>query len=320
MKRLWLAAGLTLLIAAPAYSYGRQGHQAVGETARLLLNDRARAGVRKIMRGSDNLAGISVWPDDIKAAARGKGPLVNDGETWRFNEKFPDNGNWHFVNLPLGASAYSLTGRFSAPTDIIHKINQCIETLEASGRRRTVLSKLQALRFLVHLVGDLHQPLHVATGYYRFDAAGQAQMITAPLQAQGRPHDAGGNLLSFGDNKEDNLHALWDFTLVERVTGSDDSKVLSSRLRNAVQPAAWSTPGDYHEWPARWATDSLIEARSVYQGITFGVGEFDTDKRLRKIPVQLPASYLDDQGNRALTQLSKAAFRLADLLNHIQWQ
>jgi hypothetical protein len=76
---------------------------------------------------------------------------------------------------------------------------------------------VEALRLLVHFVGDIHQPLHCGTGFYQFSDGGVVQLITDPQAADGKPNDRGGNLLFYGQEATDQLHALWDRVLVEEV-------------------------------------------------------------------------------------------------------
>jgi hypothetical protein len=318
------SASLILVIASQGLGFGGQGHRAIGKTAEGGLNAKGRAGVTKVL-GSIDLASIATWPDDVKLAARGKGPLVNDPEANTFNHAFPKNGLWHFVNLPLGMPAYLDDGPFSESTDIVHAINGCIRILETTGPTPK-FSKLQALRFLVHLVGDLHQPLHVGTGYYTFDVSDKAILITDPDAAQGKTHDVGGNDLYFSSQGE--LHALWDTGLVEQVSGTTDFQQLATFLLAKINdpnwvkahPADWKTPGNYHVWAEQWATDSVRGANEVYSGITFGEATFDTHQRLERIEIKLSAKYKKDHLDRETVQLALAGVHLAQLLNTINWK
>src|SRR5713226_7176217 len=174
MNKVLLSVALILALAAQVFSYGGEGHKAIAKAAESLLDVKGRAGVQKVL-GSTDLASVATWPDDLKQAARGRGPLVDDQEAIKFNHDFPKNGSWHFVNLALGLNAYTDNGPFSDPNDVVHTINRCIRILEGSSEPN--FSKLQALRFLVHLVGDIHQPLHVGTGYFQFDASDNAILI-----------------------------------------------------------------------------------------------------------------------------------------------
>ena len=198
MFSILLACAALIFPASHALAYSAQGHKTVAKVAQERLNAKARTGIRKIL-GSTDLVSVAMWPDELKQAKKKKGPLKNDPEAKRFNKKFPGNGGWHFVNLPLDTSSYKLNGPFSKPDDIVHIIEECIRVLEGSSIRFT---KLQALRFLVHLVGDIHQPLHVGCGYYLFDDQNMARLVTNPAEALELTHDTGGNILFFGPKQQ----------------------------------------------------------------------------------------------------------------------
>jgi hypothetical protein len=314
---------LILSVAAQGLAFGGEGHRAIAKAAEASLNPNARAGVKAVL-GSTDLASIATWPDDLKQAARGKGPLVNDPEAIKFNHDFPKNGSWHFVNLPLGMQTYADNGPFSDANDVVHAINGCIRILE--GKKTPNFSKLQALRFLVHLVGDIHQPLHVGTGYYQFDANDHANLIKDPDAALGKTDDVGGNDLFF--SSKDELHAFWDTGLVERLAGTDFQQLaafLTGKM-NATwmgsHPGDWSTQGDYHMWAEKWATDSVQAANEVYAGVTFGTATFDTHHRLQRIEIKFvpnPQSYVSAHIDRETVQMVEASTHLAQVLNKIKW-
>jgi hypothetical protein len=124
----------------------------MAEAAGTLLSPRARAAVVKLL-GDDDLAAASVWLDDVRAAALGRGPLVDDPEARAFNQRHPDNGEWHFVNLPLGASGYSRDSAFAARHNVVEQIAASIRILEAPPGTRLPMRRAQTLKVLVHLVG-----------------------------------------------------------------------------------------------------------------------------------------------------------------------
>jgi hypothetical protein len=74
-----------------------------------------------------------------------------------FNARFPENASWHFVNLPVGFTNYTFDGPFSSPNDIVHALQMAIDVREGKSSQFT---KVQALGIIVHLVGDIYQPLH----------------------------------------------------------------------------------------------------------------------------------------------------------------
>ncbi len=230
--------------------------------------------------------------------------------------------------MALGTNSYAVNGPFSTQHDIVHMINTCIRILETPGNQRTPFTKLQALRWLVHLTGDIHQPLHVSAGYYEFDDQDDALLIVDPARALELPQDRGGNLLFFGTGSSDELHAVWDNLLVRRIANTPNFNQLADFILSRLNDLTWmnqrrsmlSTPGEFHSWASRWATDSLFQARQAYQGIRIGKTTFDSDGDIVSIQIVFPDHYLDRHVERETLQVAKAGFRLAELLNRINWR
>jgi hypothetical protein len=212
-------------VRTPAYPWGAQGHQAIGEAARSMLTPAARIEIQKIL-GNDDLASISVWLDDVRNLAHHHtGPLKNDQEAKAFNKKFPHNDSWHFVNLPVGFTNYALSGPFSSSDDIVHALRRAISVLEGKS---SAFTKIQALRIIVHLVGDCHQPLHTVSGYFDVSDLNHPQLISDPANALDKPQDRGGNQLFYTKSQE--LHALWDTKLVVKVGTTNSFQELAAIL------------------------------------------------------------------------------------------
>jgi hypothetical protein len=191
MKSHWLAVILCLVPLEQALSWGQEGHSIVAEIAQRRLNPTALQQINRLL-GSElpdltgaqfSLASIASWADDYRAA--------DHNET----------RNWHFADIPYGSD------RYSAARDCVldPKEGDCI--INALARSRAVLAdcskpdseRAMALKFVVHLVGDLHQPLHATTR-------------TNPDTDQG---DHGGNgveVIAFGHPS--NLHKVWDSELI----------------------------------------------------------------------------------------------------------
>jgi hypothetical protein len=241
--------------------------------------------------------------------------LSDDAEARAFNAKFPTNALWHFVDMPLGAHGYREVVAFSSVNDVVHAIKRCVAVLERAETRPDDFTKPQALRLLVHFVGDIHQPLHCGTGFYDLSDLTHPVLITDPKQCRGKPNDRGGNDLFFGPDSTEELHALWDDSLVSAIRNSADYRSLADFLESGQ--SVDSTTGDYHIWPELWAIDSVQQARKAYQNIKFASAAVD-GQRLR-ITIQLPSGYIDTNRAIASEQLLKAGLHLAKLLNAIQW-
>jgi hypothetical protein len=347
------------------------GHRAISEAVQATLDPGTAKALATIAGTGEELppgflARLSMWPDEIRPLIRNPHIIVSGFspaellEARAFVQTHPDSKEWHFVDLPLGAQHYPDETHadpadpvlpFTAPNDIVHMIHRCIDILE-SETDSPEFTKLQALRWLLHLVEDLHQPLHVASGYYRTTTPSltHPEMITDPvtaLQAHAR-NDRGGNLLLFREEADcptkptrENLHSVWDDCLVDMVTGAGrcvlhttDRQVatlaaLLMKQMETQESHAYRSTGDYHQWQEEWAMDSLQVAAS--RVFTFELVDgcvIPSPKRPHR-PLHVQSrilspptkdQYLHDHKFDAEVQLTKAAVRLAALLRQIQWK
>ena len=308
---------LLLILAQPLHAWGPLGHSAIAAIAEKHLSPTAQSHVAALLaHGHDtDLPSIANWADEVRAAASGRGPLSDDAEARAFNAKFPTNALWHFVDLPLGAEDYRKVVAFTSVNDVVHAIKRCVGVLERADNRPDDFTKSQALRLLVHFVGDIHQPLHCGTGFYDLSDLSHPVLITDPRLCVGKPNDRGGNDLFFGSDSNQELHALWDDSLVFAIRTWADYRSLADWLDSTQSASA--TMGDYHNWPEQWAIDSVQQACTAYRNIKFDAATIDS-QRLR-ITVQLPTGYIDENRSLAATQLAKAGLHLAQLLNSIMW-
>jgi hypothetical protein len=312
------ALALALACAAPARAWDAEGHAAVALVAEKNLTADARAHVVKIL-GSDDLASIASWMDQVRAAYFHSGPLGSDPEALKFNAEFPKNGEWHYVDLPLGLASYQLDGAFSRPDDVVHMIETAVTVLEGGGDPR--ITKREALCMLVHFTGDEHQPLHVANGFFQVGPGGSVTLVTDPQVAKDLSDDKGGNADVYGPGKYDELHAYWDTNLVQKVAGTMEAAELAPVLikKTADESSGWKSPGDYHHWAEGWADESLAAARTAYAGITFGAETPDSKGGIKSIKITFPANYDQVCTPLAAERLAKAGYHLAEILNAIQW-
>jgi hypothetical protein len=152
-------------------NWGVTGHRAIGVIADKHLTKKAKKQITKLLQG-ESLAFVSTFGDEIKSDSR--------------YDKFYA---WHFVNFPFN-SKYEDSER-NPKGDIVSGINFCIQILK--DKNSSQADKVFYLKFLVHLIGDLHQPLHV-----------------------GRAEDKGGNDIKVKWHyKKSNLHRVWDSEMIE---------------------------------------------------------------------------------------------------------
>lgn len=347
------------------------GHKAISEAVQSNLEPATVKAIARIVgRGDElpveSLARLSLWPDQIQAFNKNADAVMSGfspddiKEVRTFIQAHPDNAGWHYVNLPLGSLHYPDTRHvdphdpvlpFIDPHDIVHMIQRCIETLEAETESSR-FTRLQALRWLLHLVEDIHQPLHVASGYYSTVPKGMAhpQRIDDPIAVsqQQAKNDRGGNVLLFLKHPhcptvrtQENLHSAWDSCLVAVVNGAKGcashsspqdvthlAGILKAESRSAGS-ARYKTGGDIHHWAEQWATDTLRVARAHVFNIELTDGCVIRSEKAPHDPLHVqsriarPTSknrYLQSHKDVAKIQLTKAAVRLADLLNHIDWK
>ncbi|MCV6631215.1 MAG: S1/P1 nuclease [Flavobacteriaceae bacterium] len=151
--------------------WGKTGHRAVGEIAEDYLTKKAKKKIRKILQGS-GLAFVANYADEIKS-----------------DKAYSQYGPWHYVNYPFDSS-YQKHPK-NPQGDIIAAIENCIQLLK--NKNTTPNDQAFYLKMLIHLVGDLHQPLHI-----------------------GIAEDKGGNTFQvLWFKKGTNLHKVWDTHMLD---------------------------------------------------------------------------------------------------------
>lgn len=315
MRRLVLGLSAALAIAPLARPWGAEGHAAIGLVAEQNLSPEARRHVEQIL-GNADLAAIASWMDELRAASGGFGPLAGNVVARQFAKRFPHSDRWHYDDLPLGEAEYRDDDPFARKDDVVHELNRSIDVLEG---RETDISPRIALYMLVHFVGDLHQPLHVACGFYDVSDPAHPRLLTDPAQCAGHPDDKGGNVLRFGPDRWDELHGYWDTGLVIKLAHSRQSAALAKLMMAEGAPPEAATAGDYHHWAEAWATESIRAARIAYSGITFGAAELNDNGGIREIAITLPPDYDERALPVVRRRLTLAGYRLAALVNALHW-
>jgi hypothetical protein len=216
---VFATAAIAIAPQGPAFAWGAIGHRVTGAIAEDNLDGTARAHVRLIL-GDETLAQAATWPDEQRS---------DPAEFWQKTAS-----PWHYVTVPAG-TAYT-TALAPPEGDAVTALTRFAATLR--DPRASLADKQLALRFTVHIIGDLHQPLHA-----------------------GRPGDRGGNLVAvtwFG--KPTNLHALWDSAMI------DDRQLsyleMAAFLKHAITPAQVIAWDDVR--PATWIGESVALRETIY--------------------------------------------------------
>ena len=320
------------------FAWGDDGHQTVGKIASLRIKRRTAQKIAQILQPGETLASIATWADTVKERV---GKTDPDPDTNAFlqdvvhNEK---NREWHYDNLPLNCRNYQTCTDFTADNDIVHMLNVCIRTLQGRPDANHPLTKRNALRLLVHFLGDMHQPLHIGTGYINIEGPDAILIVRDPLfirRKKNLPNDKGGNDLVI-DNDRKNLHSFWDFNLVTSLMNQLGQEItsdtLGTLLRKEVRPkGSWNPHGPISTWAAQWATDSLRQSREhAYQSVKITgrrtIPVLSRGKPVLKDGQPVMQTVFDitrapnyEVVNREVVrqQLAKAGFRLAKLLDAI---
>jgi hypothetical protein len=348
----FLTALVFLGLHSVAFPWGSEGHQIVGAVAQARVTPQPVKDKIAAILGTEDLKTVATWPDDIKKIKPSEianpdaiqnaqhralvEKLAADPDSVAFVNKFNvvgNTGGWHFCDLPVGAKGYNdppmplLIGNEKNP-DVVMAINKCISVLQdAHAEIHGAFGKHNALRMLVHLVGDIHQPLHVGCSYIANGSPDAAHLLikepTADVLAKRLKSDVGGNMLFFLPTVE--LHAYWDDDLVKlAVNAATEPHSITTyikKLKERVPEPGWDSTVPVVEWSSVWATDSLQQAKLAYGGVVATdihkkpfVTEFGPTEGYS---IEVPANYPALMTPIADTQLAKAGFRLARLLNAI---
>jgi len=308
----WLVAlSVVFMLTAPASAWNNHGHMLVAYLAYQQLHPQQQAKADALVRlnpliarwrqqvaalpASQRSAAIfalaSTWPDIIKTDAThhddgldgGDRPPLGPGATR--NTGYSDLARhkyWHFVDTPFTADGSALPA-LPVP-NVVDRISAFRATLASTGAAAAQDSvKSYDLVWLLHLVGDLHQPLHAATR-------------VSTSQPNG---DHGGNSVMLCSGCKDRLHGFWDGVL-----GNDDTPVGIVSVAKSMHVATGAQAADLN--PRRWADESLGLAKSdIYHSpIGAGGGPFTVDNVYRQNAQKI-----------AIARVTLAAARLAAVLN-----
>lgn len=226
MKKLLVLLLLPTMLFAD--DWGKVGHRIIGEIAERQLTKEVKEIVYDILDG-ESLASVSIWPDEMRS-----------------NPEFDKFGKWHYVNLPLDKEYTEIE---HTQENVVIIIKKAIGILKSPNVDKE--TKKFYLKYLVYLVGDLHQPMH-----------------------NGRYEDYGGSKIRIkfkgrkGQETNTNLHVLWDTNLI------DDFKMSytewSTHLINKMSKKE-ITPSMETMNPVDWTYESHQYAKQIYKDTPQGI-------------------------------------------------
>jgi hypothetical protein len=242
------------LASGPAWAWGDEGHKVIALVAYQHLMPAVRAKVDRILADD----GDTLTPPDIASRATWADKF-RDSDRHTSQRRYRLTRAWHFVDIeldhpdlaaacfghPAAAVPASEGPEKACVVDRIEAFAAELHDLPPSSPERTI-----AFKFVLHLVGDVHQPLHAADNH---DSGGNGVLVVSGRQVIGRP-----------------LHAYWDTAVVKRL-GKDPADVAAAiEQRSGAECGGWM-----RRTPADWAMEAFALARDV----VYQLGEQTTDER-----------------------------------------
>jgi len=253
--RVFFALAVLLL---PAYGWGPEGHRLVARIAWEQLTPAAREHVTAILAPDQTIVSIASWADEVRRSR-------------------PQTEPWHYIDIPIDKPHLDMARDCPKNDCVIAKIPDLRKTLQDPAASE--VERREALMFLVHFIGDMHQPLHCSDN-----------------------KDRGGNgvRVMFFDRRS-NLHSVWDSGLLGRM-GTEDQLFPELSKESARHRKKWAK-GTVADWAE--------QAHKASQKVVYG----DLPKASGDAPIALGADYEKLADPLVKLQIEKAGARLAAVLN-----
>ena len=290
MRPACVAACATLMCwAGPAHAWGDEGHEVIGLIAAHYLEPAVRSRVDSML-AADRTGLTSGTQIDQEATWADK---YRDSDRSTTKARYEATRQWHFVDLELTGTDLRAAcfgephlppgtdaSRGAARACVVDKVDEF--TAELRSATTAAQERLEALQFLLHFVGDVHQPLHASDDH---DQGGNKKIVTAPGSAP------------------NTLHHYWDTEFVARLGAGE--RAIAQRLMAKIttaQRTQWSSGS-----AAEWAQESFEVARTHAYGQLPPASSADH--------YHLSDQYVLDATSVTAEQLSKAGVRLAYVIN-----
>jgi len=291
MRTALAAIGLSLVIASPkpALAWGDDGHMAIALVAEKCLVPSVKQRIMTMLASDTDsaltqhdFASEATWADKYR-----------DEDNRRLH--YEQTQNWHFVDIELDSpditaacfgreplKGGTLASNGPDKACVVDKIQQFEKELSANGTDPA--ESLMALKFILHFMGDMHQPLHSSDNH---DRGGN----DVKIEVDGFPHSS-----------KDVLHGFWDTQFVDAL-GSPPDSIASSLLKQI-------TPSLAKEWTQGTLDDWATEAFNLSRSDAYGNPPLSKSE-----PQHLHSDYVATAEKDIRLQLSRAGVRLAFLLN-----
>jgi len=337
------SCGIALASPVPASAWDYPGHRIVGAIADLVLQEHYPNTYKKIGELLDvrdasgviqhrTLNQVAVFPDCAKS---GNVPFCGrppSDEEKAYSANNPHQDKFHYTDVPIEQRRYVAQTAGAAEIDIVQMINYSVAQLRGKSplpKQDVKLTDTEAVFLLAHLVGDIHQPLHVGAKYFdKTCTKGVDPNRTGKPPAFGIGETVaetiGGNRILLTASAPavppaKNLHFFWDgaaVTQAMQAAGVGGSEQEFAKLLAASPPAGWDTKGEVDTWATQWASENLPLANDAHRRLTIRKSEHAaplSGSLNCQWETTLDPGYQNWAKDKARTQLAKAGFRLAAL-------
>lgn len=220
-----------LLTTHNASAWGQNGHRIIGQIAEVHLTPTTQSALLPLLEG-ESLAQISTWADEMRS---------DPSAFWQ-----KKSSRWHYINAAPNKALslnHAHTHAKESVSNILEGIHYSMQTL--TDAKSSLDAKQFSLRFLVHLVGDSHQPFHA-----------------------GRSEDRGGNKIKVSFFREEtNLHSLWDTKLIENqnLSYTEFAQFIDTNNSELIADYLQSSP-------TTWLEESRNLANKIYKSTNEEIG------------------------------------------------
>lgn len=266
-RSFWAAtAAMLVLSSGQAFAWGEEGHQIVALLAADRLDPAPKAEVASLLDSadaSDAMAKIASWADEIKGDRK-------------------ETEHWHYVDIPVTSEGYDAARDCAEDDCVVRQVEKDEAVLK--DRSQPKEARAEALKFLIHFVGDMQQPLHCADN---------------------KDH-GGGSVKVSANGKLSNMHRVWDTAVVNAM--GTDAKTVAGKLSPLVSPALaaqWSAGS-----PEDWANECFVIAKKQIYEVVPGM-------MAPKTTIDISEKYPAQVGPITASQLAKGGVRLAAVLNAV---
>lgn len=309
-----LLLGAILSLPASARAWGCEGHQVIALVAEKHLTAHARAMVEKILTESP------IDPNLNRYCKEGGIDAIADGSTWAddIRTQRPETAPWHYIDIPLGANHREVQ-KYCDPkvSCVTRAVNDQLAVLRSSSADEQ--RRADALRYVIHFVGDLHQPLHAATNN---DEGGNCVPVAFfdELPQLRNPQT---------ESYAPNLHGVWDTNILAKATTGTTVDQVAAELDHSFSKniARWQKGAVNLD---AWAWESYqLAAKDVYGKLPVHISaetprpvmsctdDNHISARMLKLNERLANPYQNMAAPFVRERLAQAGARLAFLLNQL---